>query len=109
MGDCDGNGLPRADHLDTAERIATPVDAQRQLAPIQHPIAPQRADPDADALSHSGAIGADRAVDGFAARARAGNEPARVGIQIRGGKSGAVLRGSLRGEDGGNESREHHV
>src|SRR5439155_24480499 len=54
-----GHRLPRAQDVYLHDGIAAPVDPQRDLAAVQHAVAPQRPNPDADALPHAGSIGGD--------------------------------------------------
>ena len=101
------HGLARTQHLDAAQRIAAPVDPQRELAPVEHAIAPQRPNADADPLAQCGLIRGDRPVDRLTAHARGRDQAPRLRIEVR----GAVTRGEgrLHGEDGGNEKCCAHV
>ena len=108
LGDGNGNGLPRADDRDLRDRVAPPVDLQRQLAAVQHAIAAQRPNAHTDPLPHPRAIGRDGTIDRFAARARRRNEAAGTGVEIG---CGVGFRSSriLEGKDDGNEECETHV
>ena len=97
--------LPRADDGDLRHAIAPPIDEQRDLAAVQHAIAPEGADPDTDALTHSRPIRSDGSVRRLPARARRRDEATRGRIEI----GGAISGGHLDCEDGGNEEREAHV
>ena len=106
--------MARTDDVDPRHRVTPPVDVQRELAPVEHAVAPQRADADADALAHRRPIPRDGAVDRFAARARRRYEAPGLGIEIGTGSvarpaSPTALGGGLRGEDGSNEQRKHRV
>jgi len=100
-----GHGLPGAQDVDLRHRVAAPVDPQRELAPVEHAVAPQRADPDANPLSHPGPVCRYGSVDRFPARARRSDQASRGRIEI----GGAIPGRRLQGEDGGNEERNAHV
>jgi len=97
--------LPCAQDVYLRDGIAAPVDPQRDLAAVQHAVAPQRPNPDADALPHPCPIGGDGPVDRFTACACRRDEPPCRGIEI----GGAISDRRLEGEDGSNEESEAHV